>query len=124
MPKDKLDLGEIGQKYPIHVSHLGDADAFEIGKFNDMLGRFMEKFEKMFDIQNLTIDADAHKLKEGGHKKFSLHAKLTTANKIYLAKSFGWNLKEATHILLDNLEKQLIKNHEKHLGKSKRRSKG
>ncbi len=124
VPKDVLELAKLGQRYPVYISHLRDADTFEVSKFQDMLTRFMERFEKTHDIQKFFIYADVHKRKEEGHKKFSLRAKLITSKKLYAAKSFGWDLKEATHILLDNLRKQLIRNHEKHLGKSKRRLKG
>lgn len=123
VPKDIIELAQLGERYPINVSHLHDADPFEVTKFQDMLARFMERFEKMFDIQNLFIYADTHKKKEEGHKKFSLRAKLITDKKVYLSKSHGWYLKEASHGLLDKLEKQLTKNHEKHLGKAKRRIK-
>jgi len=123
VPKDVLELAQLVQPYPVHVSHLHGIDTLEVSKFQDILIRFMGKFEKIFNIQNFFIYADTHKKKEEGHKKFSLRAKLITDKKFYVAKSNGWNLKEATHTLLDNLEKQLVKNHEKHLGKAKRRIK-
>jgi len=124
VPKDVIELAQLGQQYPVYVSHLKGADTFEVSKFQDLLSRFMDKFGKMFNIQKLFVYADVHKKKDEGHKKFSLRAKLITDKKIYIAKSHGWDLKEASHILVDNLEKQLTKNHEKHLGKAKRRIKG
>lgn len=124
VPKDILELAELEQRYPIYVSHLAGADQFEVSKLQDMLTRFMNRFEKMFDVQKFFIYADTYKKKEEGHQKFSLRAKLITSKNVYLAKSHGWDLKEAAHGMLDNLEKQLVKNHEKHLGKSRRRIKG
>ena len=124
VPKDVLELAGTEQRYPVFISHLSDADPFEVAKFKDMLTRFMEKFGKMFTIQKLYIYADTYKKKEEGHNKFSLRARFLTDKKVYLAKSHGWDLKEASHILLDNVEKQLIRNHEEHLGKSKRKIKG
>ncbi len=122
--KDVLELSSLGEQYPIQVSHLRDVDSFEVSKFQDMLARFMEKFRKMFNIQKFFIYAETYKKKEEGHNKFSLRARLLTDKKTYVAKSYAWDLKEATHILLVALEKQLVKNHDRHLGKARRAIKG
>ncbi len=123
VPKDVLELANLEHQYPVYVAHLKGVEQFELTKFQDMLSKFMERFEKMVSIQKFFVYGDVHKQKEGGRTKFSLRGKVLTDKKVYIAKSYGWDLKEAAHILLDNLERQLVRNHEKSMGKAKRRLK-
>jgi predicted transcriptional regulator len=124
-PKDVLELSLLIHTHPsLTVSHLTGVDSFEKTKLQDLLFNFMDRFEKSFKIQRFFVYADTYKKKEKGREKFSLRSRLITNKKLYVAKSFGWSLTEAARELLDSLEKQLVRDHERHLGKvkSKRRA--
>ena len=110
--KDLLELATKGdERFPIHVSRFERIDPMMYGRFEGELNNFTKKFSKMFDIQNFYVYVDEHKV--GSRGKYSLRARLVTGRKVFPVHSHAWDLMDATHMLLDKLEKQLLKYHEK-----------
>ncbi len=116
-PKDLLELAVRDEKLPLQVSRFEKIDPMMYARFESELNNLLKRFSKMFDIQNFYIYVNAHKT--DGKSKYSLRARLITSKKVFPAHSHAWDLMDATHMLLDKLEKQLVKNHEKRI-KSKR----
>ena len=131
--KDLLELAVQEEEMPIYISHYKKIDPMLYGRFEDLLYTFVKRFSKQFFIQKFFIYVDAYEAGLGDKKfakkfddkkyneKFSLRARLITANKFFAAHSFAWDLIDATHLLLEKFEKQLVKYHEKGLDVKKQR---
>jgi ribosome-associated translation inhibitor RaiA len=61
---------------------------------------------------------------EGLKSKYSLGARLTTSKNMYYVKSVDWDLYKATDSLLDMLEANVRRDHEKQLDLVKKRKPG
>jgi CBS domain-containing protein len=131
--KDLLELAVQEEEMPIYISHYKKIDPMLYERFEDLLYVFVKKFSKQFSIQKFFIYVDAYEAGLGDKKfakkfddkkyneKFSLRARLITAHKFFAAHSFAWDLVDATHILLEKLEKQLVKYHEKDMDLKKQK---
>ena len=85
-------------------------------RFSELLENFVARFDKIFRVLSFDVDVDAHE-KNGRRRKYSLHSRFRTSKKTFFARAWGWSLMEATHKLLDKLEKLVLKFHDKQLDK-------
>lgn len=111
-PRDILELAVIEEEIPIQVARAEKIDAYDKGRLDDTLRRFVKRFDKIIPAQRFFIYIDTHEA-EGGRKKYSMRANFITDRAVFRAKSHGWDVWEALHTLLDNTERQILKYKEK-----------
>lgn len=111
-PKDLLEHAMIEEMRPVEVSQYKKIDSMMQRRVETELDNFIDRFSKMFRIENFFIYIDSYKDKENGRKKYSIRARLITGHRSFPAHSHGWDIMDAVHILIDKLEKQLIKYHD------------
>lgn len=117
-PRDVLELSVVSDHIPVQVSHFHGILTEDLAEeLDSMLKHFTDKNSKMFDIDGFFVYVDAHSIE--GRRKYSLRTRLLTDKGLFVAKSFGWTIAEATHDLLSNLQTQMMKAHDKALPKRK-----
>lgn len=117
-PRDILELALMEEEIPIQIARAEKIDRYDKSRLDDTFRDFVKKFDKIVPVQRFFIYIDTHEM-EGGRRKFSMRASFVTDRETFRAKSHGWDVWEATHMLLDNLERQILREKEKKI-KSKR----
>ena len=105
-PKDILKLA-LPKIRKVFVSHLHELEVFENYKLAQILQKFVEKFDRIIDIEHLKVDLKIYS--KLGKKKYSLRASLKTKNRIFSAKTYGWKIADAAHELVKKLEINILK---------------
>ncbi|MEM5879401.1 MAG: HPF/RaiA family ribosome-associated protein [Candidatus Aenigmatarchaeota archaeon] len=88
----------------VEISHAPIPEKFEI---EEEVGKFLEKFEKIWNIQNFRLDVDVHSPE--GRKKYSFHAKVKASDEIFVVQASGWDVPSALNLLFDRLGKKIGK---------------
>lgn len=90
-------------------------DPMLYGRFEDLFNSFLQKYSESASIEKLHVTVDAHRSshKLSDREKYSLRVMLITPKKVFNANSHAWDLIDATHLITNKLEKQLISYHEK-----------
>lgn len=88
----------------VEISNAPIPEKFEI---EEEVSKFLQKFEKVWNITKLKVDVDVYS--PSGRKKYSLHAKVKARDKIFVAKADGWDVPSALKLLLDRLGKKIGK---------------
>ena len=110
-PRDVLELVVIEAGVPLHIARLERIDPYDRRRLDDTLRDFVRKIDKFMPVQRFFIYVDTHEV--NGRKKYSLRASFFTEKTIFRAISYGWDIWEAIHMLLENLERQIMKYKEK-----------
>ncbi len=85
----------------------------------DVIRKAMKKIAPVVTPKSLTIHVQTYKA-EGDRWKYSLHARLTTAHRMYYQAHFDWDLHEAMAGLMALLGGQVLKEKERRLTDRKR----
>ncbi|OGS48793.1 MAG: hypothetical protein A3K68_00220 [Euryarchaeota archaeon RBG_16_68_13] len=85
----------------------------------EVIRKAMKKVAQVVTPRGLTIHVQTYKA-EGDRWKYSLHARFTTAHRMYYQRHFDWDLHEAMAGLMALLEGQILKEKERRLTDRKR----
>ena len=86
----------------------------------ELIGKAMKRIDRFESPRVFTLHASVHN-PEGLKSKYGLGARLTTAKNMYYGKIVDWDLYKAADELLNTLEKNVKRDHEKRLDLVKKR---
>jgi predicted transcriptional regulator/ribosome-associated translation inhibitor RaiA len=95
-----------------------DPDVYEV--LYDLIGKSMKRISRVEAPRVLTVHFGVYN-HEGMKSKYSLSARLTTDKKMYYVKAVDWELYRAADSLLDMLEKNVRREHDRQLDLVKKR---
>jgi CBS domain-containing protein len=98
-----------------------DPDIYEA--LYDLIGKSMKRIARIEAPRVFTVHFGVYN-HEGLKSKYALGARLTTEKKMYYVKSVDWDMYKAADSLLDNLEKNVRRDHERRLDIVKKRKAG
>jgi CBS domain-containing protein/ribosome-associated translation inhibitor RaiA len=93
-----------------------DPDVYDV--MYDLIGKSMKRIDKIQPPRVFTVHVSAYH-SEGMRSKYSLVCRLTTTKKMYYARATDWDLYRTMDIVLDSLEKNVKREHEKMLDQRK-----
>jgi CBS domain-containing protein/ribosome-associated translation inhibitor RaiA len=109
-PKDILKLlGEAVEGIHVTMSGMHDVDDFTMDIIDAEMGRELKKLNKMVPLRQYIVHMKKLHDTTGDSAKFSLHARLITAEGSFYAENFDFDLPKAMKGLLKKLERELIK---------------
>lgn len=88
----------------VEISHAEIPEKLEI---EEEVRKFLEKFEKRWEIKKFKIDVDVHS--PAGRKKYSMHAHVIASDRLFLAHASGWDVPSTLDMLFERLEKKIGK---------------
>jgi len=89
-----------------------DPDVYDV--LYDLIGKSMKRIDKIQPPRVFTIHVTAYN-HEGMRSKYSLTGRLTTTKKMYYAHATDWDLYKTMDTMLDSMEKNVKREHEKTL---------
>jgi ribosome-associated translation inhibitor RaiA len=96
----------------VQISNLGEIDAFTNAKIEKKIAEFVQKIGRMMDLQSFVIHVERHE-KQGKKIKYSIRTRFLTPIGLFVSRSWGWNLATVFQDAIDNLEREILKKHEK-----------
>jgi len=99
----------------IQITGLERQDAYETEALFDIVGKYMEKVNRIEKPTHLYLHV-SEMLQKGGIPKYEIRGKLTTLKKTYFAQYSSWVLFECADEVLSRLERQVRKEVEKKKG--------
>jgi len=87
-----------------------DPDVYDV--LYDLIGKSMKRIDKIQPPRVFTVHVTSYH-HEGMRSKFSLTGRLTTTRKMYYAHATDWDLYKTMDSMLDSLEKNVKREHEK-----------
>lgn len=96
----------------------GDPEVYDI--LYEMIGKSMKKIDKILPPRVFSMHVTVYN-PEGFKSKYSLGARLTTSKNMYYMKTVDWDLYKATNTLLNQLESNIRRDHDKQLDLVKKR---
>jgi CBS domain-containing protein len=116
--KDLLEfyISTLGQKGIYYqVIGLVNEDEFVTSTVDRMIGDTLQKLSKIHNIQHFFMHVKRYD--KTGKVKYSIRTRLITDKKVFISKSYAWDLRTAADEALHNLETVTIKNKEKVLSR-------
>ena len=105
----------------VQITGLSEEDPEIYTVMYDQIEKSMKRIDKIQFPRVFTVHVSAYH-HEGTRSKYSLHGRLTTDRSMYYANSTDWDLFKTMDSLLDQLEKNVKREHEKFLDLRKRKS--
>jgi CBS domain-containing protein len=93
-----------------------DPDVYDV--LYDLIGKSMKRIDKIQPPRVFTVHVTTYH-HEGMRSKYSLTGRLTTTRKLYYAHATDWDLYKTMDSMLDSMEKNVRKEHEKVLDQRK-----
>lgn len=87
-----------------------DPDVYDV--LYDLIGKSMKRIDKIQPPRVFTVHVTTYH-HEGMRSKFSLTGRLTTTKKMYYSRATDWDLYKTMDSMLDSLEKNVKREHEK-----------
>lgn len=97
---------------------VGDPEVYDI--LYDLIGKSMKRIDRIVSPRVFSMHVSTYH-HEGLKSKYSLGGRLTTSKSMYYVKNVDWDLYKATDSLLDMLEANVRRDHEKQLDLVKKR---
>ncbi|HIJ16198.1 MAG TPA: CBS domain-containing protein [Thermoplasmata archaeon] len=97
---------------------VGDPEVYDV--LYEIIGKSMKRIDRILPPRVFSMHASVYH-HEGLKSKYSLSARLTTSKSMYYVKTVDWDLYKATDSLLDMLENNVKRDHEKQLDLVKKR---
>jgi len=94
----------MGNRFLIEISRVEIPEKREI---EEEIQKFLDRFQERWKISEFKLDVDTYSPK--GRKKYSMHAKVTASDMLFVAKASGWNVPSTLAMLLERLEKMIGK---------------
>lgn len=98
--------------------NVGDPEVYDV--LYEMIGKSMKRIDRILPPRVFSMHVSVYN-HEGLKSKYSLGVRLTTAKNMYYVKTVDWDLYKATDTLLENLENNVKRDHEKQLDLLKKR---
>jgi len=122
----KLDLAELlaglQEREELLVQISGLEEQSEVyDALYEVIRKSMKKLAHIVTPRTLTVHVQTYK-GDGDRQKHSLHARFTTAHRMYYVNHFDWDLLEAMAGLMDIIEKQVLKEKERLVAARRRRT--
>jgi CBS domain-containing protein/ribosome-associated translation inhibitor RaiA len=107
----------------VHVQITGlDAEDPEVYEtMYELIGKSMKRIDKIQSPKVFSVHVTAYH-QDGLKNKYSIGARLTTDKGMYYSKGSDWNLFRSLDTVLDMMEKNIRKDHEKQLAARKRKT--
>jgi predicted transcriptional regulator len=105
----------------VQITGLSEDDPEVYTVMYDQIEKSMKRIDKIQFPRVFTVHVSVYH-HEGTRSKYSLHGRLTTDRNMYYANSTDWDLFKTMDSLLDQLEKNMKREHEKSLDLRKRKS--
>jgi len=105
----------------VQITGLNEDDPEVYTVMYDQIEKSMKRIDKIQFPRVFTVHVSVYH-HEGTRSKYSLHGRLTTDRNMYYANSTDWDLFKTMDSLLDQLEKNMKREHEKSLDLRKRKS--
>jgi CBS domain-containing protein len=107
----------------VHVQITGlDAEDPEVYEtMYEMIGKSMKRIDKIQSPKVFSVHVTAYH-QDGLKNKYSLGARLTTDKGMYYSKGSDWHLFKSLDTVLDMMEKNIRKDHEKQLAARKKKA--
>ncbi|MFB6075529.1 MAG: CBS domain-containing protein [Candidatus Aenigmatarchaeota archaeon] len=122
-PKDTIEfIASLKEKKGVYLQITGmpDVDSFVVSKMHDTVDKTVQKIGRIYEgLEYLIIHIKEHN-KGGKQTKYTIRTRFMTPVGIFVSKNWGWDLLTALDKALDNLERQVINDHEKRKDKRKR----
>ncbi len=118
--KDMLELiasSETNGVY-VQITNRAKLDSFTKEKLDDIIEDSIQKTGDIFDTKAFFLHIKTHE--KGGRTKYSVRARLKTAQRTFSSKAWGWQLLKVTTEVLRQLERLTIQRKEKSLTRRKR----
>ena len=93
-----------------------DPDVYDV--MYDLIGKSMKRIDKIQPPRVFTVHVSAYH-SEGLRSKYSLICRLTTTRKMYYARATDWDLYKTMDTVLDSLEKNVKREHQRILDQRK-----
>ncbi len=98
----------------VQITGLNEEDPDVYDVLYDLIGKAMKRIDKIQPPRVFTVHVTTYH-HEGMRSKVSLIGRLTTTRKMYYAHATDWDLYKTMDIMLDSLEKNVKREHEKML---------
>ena len=98
----------------VQITGLNEEDPDVYDVLYDLIGKSMKRIDKIQPPRVFTVHVTTYH-HEGMRSKHSLTGRLTTARKMYYAHAADWDLYKTMDLMLDSLEKNVKREHEKTL---------
>ncbi|MFB6089177.1 MAG: CBS domain-containing protein [Candidatus Aenigmatarchaeota archaeon] len=122
-PKDIIEfIASLKQKRGVYLQITGmpDVDNFVVSKLHDTVDKTVQKIGRIYEgLEYLIIHIKEHN-KGGKQTKYSIRTRFMTPVGIFVSKDWDWDLITALDKALDNLERQVINDHEKRKDRRKK----
>ena len=102
----------------VQITGLNEEDPEVYDVLYDIIGKSMKRIDKIQPPRVFTVHISTYHT-EGMRSKHSLVSRLTTTRKMYYARATDWDLYKTMDMLLDQLEKNVKREHEKMLDQRK-----
>jgi CBS domain-containing protein/ribosome-associated translation inhibitor RaiA len=98
----------------VQITGLNEEDPDIYDVLYDIIGKSMKRIDKIQPPRVFTVHVSTYHT-EGMRSKYSLVSRLTTTKKMYYARATDWDLYKTMDTMLDSMEKNVKREHEKHL---------
>ncbi len=98
----------------VQITGLNEEDPEVYDVLYDIIGKSMKRIDKIQPPRVFTVHVSVYH-SEGMRSKFSLVSRLTTTKKMYYARANDWDLYRTMDTMLDSMEKNVKRDHEKSL---------
>jgi acetoin utilization protein AcuB len=98
----------------VQITGLNEEDPDVYNVLYDLIGKSMKRIDKIQPPRVFTVHVSTYHT-EGMRSKYSLVCRLTTTRKMYYARATDWDLYKTMDLVLDSLEKNVKREHEKML---------
>lgn len=98
----------------VQITGLNEEDPEVYDVLYDIIGKSMKRIDKIQPPRVFTVHVSVYH-SEGMRSKYSLVSRLTTTKKMYYARATEWDLYKTMDTMLDSMEKNVKREHEKHL---------
>lgn len=98
----------------VQITGLNEEDPDIYNVLYDIIGKSMKRIDKIQLPRVFTVHVSVYH-HEGMRSKYSLACRLTTTKKMYYARANDWDLYKTMDTMLDSLEKNVKREHEKML---------
>lgn len=111
-PKDLVELVAKGSQAGayVQITNLKDEDPLVVAKMQEKAAEFIKKIGHLAQIQSFVIHIDRHE--KGGKPRYDIRVRVLTPF-LFVSKSSGWNLVSITQEAIDNLEREVMKKHDR-----------
>ena len=96
----------------VSISGIHEEDGLAKSNVNEEVSKALSKLAKVTEVTDFSMHVRKYN-KDGNRAKYSVHAKLITAETEFYADDSEWEIEKAVRCVFDKLEKEMLKHVEK-----------